>query len=68
MDGGARAAQSVAMNATNVVRASERNLQIVDLLRDGQTLGRLRRIHYAFGEALREEQMFRELDWLLYER
>jgi hypothetical protein len=39
----------------------------VDLLRDDETLGRLRRIHYAFGEALRKEQMSRELDWLLYE-
>jgi hypothetical protein len=27
----------------------------------------LRRIHYAFGEALRKEHMSRELDWLLYE-
>jgi hypothetical protein len=41
--------------------------RIVDLLRDDETLGRLRRIHYAFGEALRKEQMSRELDWLLYE-
>jgi hypothetical protein len=39
----------------------------VDLLRDHETLGRLRRIHYAFGQALREEQIARELNWLLYE-
>ena len=51
-----------------VIPASlEEHPRIVDLLHDGQTLGRLRRIHYAFGEALREEQMSRELDWLLYE-
>ena len=37
---------------------------IVDLLREGQTLGRLRRIHCALGKALRDEQMSRELDWL----
>ena len=51
-----------------VIPASlEEHPRIVDLLRDGQTLDRLRRIHVAFGEALREEQMSRELDWLLYE-
>ena len=51
-----------------VIPASlEEHPRIVDLLRDGQTLGRLRRIHNAFGETLREEQMSRELDWLLYE-
>ena len=51
-----------------VIPASlEEHPRIVDLLRDDQTLGRLRRIHHAFGEALREEQMSRELDWLLYE-
>jgi hypothetical protein len=51
-----------------VIPASlEEHPRIVDLLRDDETLDRLRRIHYAFGEALREEQMSRELDWLLYE-
>jgi len=51
-----------------VIPASlEEHPRIVDLLRDSQTLGRLRRIHYAFGEALREEQISRKLDWLLYE-
>jgi hypothetical protein len=39
----------------------------VDLLRDNQMRDRLRRIHYAFGEALREEKMSRDLDLLLYE-
>ena len=34
----------------------------VDLLRDDETLGRLRRVHRAFGDALREEQMARELE------
>ena len=51
-----------------VIPASlEEHPRIVELLRDGQTLGRLRRIHYAFGEALRKEHIARELDWLLYE-
>jgi len=38
--------------------------RVVDLLRDEQTLGRLRRVHEAFGEALREEQLSREVDSL----
>jgi len=37
---------------------------IADLLRDDETLGRLRRVHNAFGEALREEQLSREMDSL----
>lgn len=45
----------------------EEHPRVVDLLRDDETLDRLRRIHAAFGEALREERMSRELDWLLYE-
>jgi hypothetical protein len=48
-----------------VIPASrEEHPRIVDLLRDVETLGRLRRVHCAFGEALREEQMSRELDFL----
>ena len=51
-----------------VIPASlEEHPRIVDLLRDAQTVGRLRRVHDAFGEALREEHLSRELDWLLYE-
>jgi hypothetical protein len=42
----------------------EQHPRIVDLLRDVETLGRLRRVHCAFGEALRDEQMSRELDFL----
>ena len=38
--------------------------RVVDLLRDEETLGRLRRVHQAFGEALREERMSREIDSL----
>ena len=38
--------------------------RIVDLLRDGETLGRLRRLHFAFGNALREAHMSREIDLL----
>ena len=37
--------------------------RIVDLLRDGETLRRLRRVHSAFGEALRDERVSRELDF-----
>jgi hypothetical protein len=42
----------------------EEQPRIVDLLRDDEALGRLRRLHHAFGEALREEQMSRELNLL----
>jgi hypothetical protein len=34
------------------------------LFRDEETLGRLRRVHKAFGDALREERMSREIDSL----
>ena len=48
-----------------VIPASmEEQPRIVDLLRDEETLGRLRRVHKAFGEALREERMSREIDSL----
>jgi hypothetical protein len=47
-----------------IPESREEHPRIVDLLRDAETLGRLRRMHYAFGEALREEQMTRELDVL----
>ena len=51
-----------------VIPASlEEHPRIVDLLRDEETRDRLRRIHSAFGEALREEHLSRELEWLLYE-
>ena len=42
----------------------EEQPRIVDLLRDDETLGRLRRIHEAFGEALRQEQASREIESL----
>ncbi len=42
----------------------EEQPRIVDLLHDQETLGRLRRVHQAFGEALREERMSREIDSL----
>ena len=38
--------------------------RVLDLLRDEETLGRLRRVHEAFGQALREEQLSREVDSL----
>jgi len=48
-----------------VVPASlEEQPRIVDLLGDKETLGRLRRVHDAIGEALREERMSREIDSL----
>lgn len=42
----------------------ENQPRIVDLLRDEAMLGRLRRVHTAFGDALRTELMSRELDSL----
>jgi hypothetical protein len=48
-----------------VVPASlEEHPSIVDLLRDCERLPRLRRVHQAFGEALRKEQLSREIDSL----
>jgi hypothetical protein len=48
-----------------VIPASrEEHPRIVDLLRDDHTLDRLRRVHHAFGDALREEQISREFDVL----
>jgi hypothetical protein len=38
--------------------------RIVDLLRDDETLHRLRRVHVAFGDSLREERISRDLDFL----
>ena len=46
-----------------VIPASlEQQPSIVDLLRDEETLGRLQRVHNAFGDALREERLSREVD------
>jgi hypothetical protein len=48
-----------------VIPASrEEHPRVVDLLRDDEPLRRLRRVHHAFGEALRDEQRSRELDLL----
>jgi hypothetical protein len=44
----------------------EEQPRIVDLLHDAETLGRLRRLHCAFGEALRDQQLSRDLDLLLH--
>jgi hypothetical protein len=53
-----------------VIPASlEEHPRVRDLVRDDEMLGRLRRVHHAFGDALREEQLSRELDLLdPYER
>src|SRR5688572_18226781 len=48
-----------------VIPASlEEHPRVVDLLRDGEGLPRLRRIHQGFGEALRKEHLWREIDSL----
>ena len=48
-----------------VIPASlEEEPRVADLLRDGETLSRLRRVHQAFGEALRQEQVSREINLL----
>jgi hypothetical protein len=48
-----------------VIPASlEAHRRIVDVLRDGETLARLRRVHQAFGEALRKKQVSRAIDSL----
>jgi hypothetical protein len=52
-----------------VIPASlEEHPRIVDVLRDDDALGRLRRVHFAFGEALRDEQTFRQLNLRVEER
>jgi hypothetical protein len=38
--------------------------RIVDLIRDDQRLARLKRVHQAFGDALKQEQVSREIDSL----
>ena len=45
----------------------EQHPLIVNLLRDTEMLDRLRRVHYALGQALRDEHISRELELLLYE-
>jgi hypothetical protein len=48
-----------------VIPASlEEQPRIVELVRDRETLPRLRRVHHAFGKALRKEQVSREIDSL----
>jgi hypothetical protein len=48
-----------------VIPASlEEHPRIVDLIRDGETLPRLRRVHQAFGEALWKEHVSREIESL----
>lgn len=42
----------------------EEQPRIVELVRDDETLGRLRRVHEAIGDALRREQVSREIDAL----
>jgi hypothetical protein len=44
--------------------SAEDHPRLADLLRDDEMLGRLRRLHHAFGEALHEEQISRELGLL----
>jgi hypothetical protein len=49
-----------------VIPASLEQPRLLDLLRDEETLGRLRRVHTAFGTALREERLSREVDSLAH--
>ncbi len=42
----------------------EHHPRVADLVRDNEAIERLRRLHRAFGEALRDEQLSRELDLL----
>jgi hypothetical protein len=42
----------------------EGHTRLVDLLRDEDSLRRIRRVHHAFGVALRDEQQSREVDFL----
>lgn len=42
----------------------EEQPRVVDLIHDEEKLGRLRRLHGLFGDALREERMLREIDSL----
>jgi hypothetical protein len=44
----------------------EEQPRIVDLFRDDETLGRLLRVHNAFGDALRDERLSREIDSLAH--
>jgi hypothetical protein len=44
--------------------SAEDHPRLAELLRDDEMLARLRRLHHAFGEALHEEQMSRDLDLL----
>ena len=48
----------------DVPASPEPHPKVADLQRDSGTLTRLRRIHRAFGEALRNEQVSREVDSL----
>lgn len=42
----------------------EEHPRVVDLLNDEEKLGRLRRLHRVFGDAVREERMLREVESL----
>ncbi len=42
----------------------EQHPRVVDLLHDEEKLGRLRRLHGVFGDALREERLLREIESL----
>jgi len=42
----------------------ERHANVIELLRDPETLDRLRRLHDRYGDVVRKEQMLREVDSL----
>jgi hypothetical protein len=59
--GGLRACRQVLVE---IPATLEEQPRVLDLLRDAETLERLRRLHHVFGEALREERILREIDSL----
>jgi hypothetical protein len=56
------ASLSACRQLLGVMPAPETHRRIVDLLPDGEALARLRCVHEAFGEALRQKQVPREID------
>lgn len=46
----------------SIPESFEEHPRVVDLLRDEERLERLRRLHHAFGDALRREHMSRQID------
>jgi hypothetical protein len=56
-----RACRDILIRIPSTLEAQPR---VVDLLHDGEMLGRLGRLHQAFGEAIRREHVVRQIDSL----